>query len=254
MIKVRSIIFNLYMALCAILIALFGWWTLFRRDWTLASSRLWNGMVYQGLRFICGIDSETIGRDRLPDGPAIIAANHQSMWETVALCAQLPRPCFVLKKELGDIPIFGWWCRRSGFIFVDRSAGAAALKKMVRDARVAIDRGVSHIIIFPEGTRTPVGTTAPFQPGLAALAKAISVPIVPVAHNSGVFWQHPSGRKVPGTITMEYLPALSPDQPRAALMAATRDAIETRTRQLEARGIAQRASQMTAQDQEDAPS
>ena len=251
MIALKSRIFSIYMGLSALLIAIFAFWSLFRKDWAMKVGKFWNATALFGLKHICGIDSEIIGKENLPDGPAIIASKHQTMWETMALCSYLPFPSFVLKKELGRIPIFGWWCAQSGFIFIDRSAGAKALRKMVEDSKAAIASDTTHIIIFPEGTRSPIGTKAPYQPGLAALAKALSLPIVPVAVNSGVFWQHPSGRKVPGKITLEFLPPLSPDMPRAQLMPAVEEVIETATRRLEAEGLAQIKDEALRPSQQD---
>ena len=109
-----------------------------------------------------------------------------------------------MKRELKPVPFFGWWCAASGFVFVDRAAGAKALKSMISDSKQALALGSSHIVIFPEGTRTRVGEAGDYQPGTAALAKALDVPIVPVAHNSGCFWRHHEGRMVPGTVTLEF--------------------------------------------------
>ncbi|MEM9988074.1 MAG: lysophospholipid acyltransferase family protein [Pseudomonadota bacterium] len=206
--------------------------SLLRQPWALWASQLWTRMVLWGLKVICGIDEKVSGQQHLPPGPALIAAKHQSMWETVYLASTLPHPSFVLKKELGRIPIFGWWCARSGYIFVDRDAGAKALRKMVGEAKKAFDRGASHIIIFPEGTRTAVGDTALFQPGVAALAKALNVPILPVAHNSGGYWQHHTNLKVPGTIHLEYLPPMEEGLSRTELMAQLQNRIETTTQKL----------------------
>ena len=123
---------------------------------------------------------EVRGTDHLAVAPAILAAKHQSMFETIALSAIVPRACFVLKKELRKIPVFGLWCARCGFIFVDRKAGATALRDMLAQAKQKLTDGVSHIIIFPEGTRTEPGTTAPYQPGVAALSKSLSPSYHPI--------------------------------------------------------------------------
>ena len=199
-------------------------------------AKLWTGSNLAAARLLCGIRSDIRGAEHAGPGPAILAAKHQSMWETLRLYVDLPRPCFVLKKELKSIPMFGWWCQAAGFIFVDRDAGATALRSLLSDARKAVDGGASHIVIFPEGTRVAPGERAPYQPGVAALAKSLKLPVIPVAHNSGSYWLTPGPRKIPGTITLEYLPTLPAGLSRADLTEQLEGAIEGAMARLETRG------------------
>lgn len=233
--QLRSIAFLAYLVLMTLIVGIIGLPTLLGRGPARQLSRIWSRLVAGGLRVIAGISHESQGTAHFAVAPAIVAAKHQSMWETVRLFLDLPTACFVLKEELGRIPFFGWYARATGFIFVDRSAGAKALKKMVDDARDAITAGATHIVIFPEGTRAPVGTGLPYQPGVAALARALELPVIPVAHNSGCFWRHPGITKVSGRISLVALPPISPQTPRAALMAQLEAGIEAATRQLEAK-------------------
>ncbi len=233
---IRSSLFTVFMYAFALCIALVAWVTLFRREWAMAASKFWCRGVLWALRTLCGINTDMRGLDNLPEGPAIIAGKHQSMWETVFFCALFNGPSFVLKKELKSIPVFGWWCAKAGFIYIDRDAGARALRQMVDDAKDAIAKGATHIIIFPEGTRTGLGQKATYNPGVAALAKALKLPVVPAAHNSGCHWRHPGPLKVPGTIFLEFLPPLSPKLPRAQLMEELEDIVEGATARLEAKG------------------
>jgi 1-acyl-sn-glycerol-3-phosphate acyltransferase len=235
MTRFRTRLFDVYMVIVTLLIGVLLSPGLVRRSWAIGVCKLWCGALLFGLRMICGLGSKVEGRGDLPDGPAIIAAKHQSMWETLFLFRDLPRPSFVLKRELGRVPVFGWWAKAAGFIFVDRSAGAKALRSMVTDSQAAIADGATHIIIFPEGTRVPAGQSAPYHPGVAALARALDLPVVPVAHNSGCFWRHFDRLKVPGTITLQYLSPLPAGTPRAQLMAALPEIVESTTRLLEAR-------------------
>lgn len=231
--RVRFILFMAHLIICAVIIGALGLPTLLRRGWAMKLSKLWCVVLDAGLFIWGGIKRDVRGLDKLPAGPAIIAAKHQSMWETIALMRLLPVPTFVLKQELMRIPIIGWWFRADGFIAVDRNAGPRALKQMVSDAQASLAQGTTHIIIFPEGTRVPVGETGRYQPGIAALAQALGLPIVPVAHNSGLHWQHHNRALQPGTVALEFLNPLPQDLPRRKVVAALEQIIEPATRRLE---------------------
>ena len=105
-------------------------------------------------RMICGVDDEIRGRENIPAGGFIVAAKHQSAWETLRLIELFPRPSFILKRQLLCVPLFGMYMRKAGMIPVDRGGGAAAIAAMTEHARRAIAEG-RQIIIFPEGTRRP---------------------------------------------------------------------------------------------------
>jgi len=169
----------------------------------------WTHWARWGLKAIVGLDFEVRGQENRPDGPAIVASKHQSAWDTMAFLWLLPRPVYIVKKELLSIPLWGWCAARCGHIPVDRKGGAGALKRMVRDARDALARG-RPVVIFPEGTRVAPGDRRPYHPGIAALYAQASMPVVPVALNSGVFWGRRSFRKRPGRIVIEFLPAIPP--------------------------------------------
>ena len=135
----------------------------------------------------------------LPDGPCLIAVKHQSMYETIEMLRVADTPVVVLKKELADIPLFGWMTRRYGVIPVDRDAGARALRNMLSSARKALDDG-RPVVIFPEGTRVPAGAQPPLRPGFAGLYRALGLAVVPIAVDSGRLWQR-GLIKQPGTIS-----------------------------------------------------
>jgi 1-acyl-sn-glycerol-3-phosphate acyltransferase len=175
------------------------------------------------LRILVGLSHAVRGRENLPAGACIVAANHQSAWETVGFYRVLPDAAFVLKRSLVLSPT-GWYPIRGGSVAIDRAAGAGAVKRMVRAMRGAVARG-QQIVIFPEGTRTPPLAHRPFQPGVAALYAALGVPVVPVALNSGVFWPRKSLLLRPGTLTVEILPPIPPGLPRKAFMARLESAV-----------------------------
>ncbi len=168
---------------------------------------LWCRGVVGLARVICGIRYRVVGRENLPQGPAIFAAKHQSAYDTVIFHVILDDPVFVLKRELLQVPLFGLYLKTLGNIGIDRSAGARALRTMLPAVAACLANG-SQIIVFPEGTRVAADAHVPYQPGIAALYQRIDVPLIPVALNSGLRWGRRSLRKRPGLITIEFLPAI----------------------------------------------
>ena len=159
----------------------------------------WGRFHRRAARLILGIRSEVKGKP--PAGPSLVAAKHQSMFETLEILMLLDQPAVVLKRELSDIPLFGWVTKRYGCIPVDREGGGAALRQMMRAAEAAIAEGRS-IVIFPEGTRVSVGEQPPLQSGFAGLYRALKLPVAPLALDSGRLWPRRSFIKRPGTVTM----------------------------------------------------
>jgi 1-acyl-sn-glycerol-3-phosphate acyltransferase len=123
----------------------------------------------------------------VPEGAYLIAVKHEAMVETVEGLRLARTPVVVMKRELTQIPFFGWVTRRYGVIGVDRKAGAKALRTMLAEARHAAGQG-RPVIIFPEGTRVPHGEQPELRPGFAGLYRALGLPVVPVAHDSGRLW------------------------------------------------------------------
>ena len=191
----------------------------------------WAKLMLWLLRVVCGIGLRVTGRENLPEGPVVIAAKHQSAYDTIVWLALLPEPVYVLKQELLRIPAWGWLARHYGAVAVNRKGGASALKQMVRQAGAALAAG-DQVVIFPEGTRTAPGTRVPYLPGVVALAAASNAPVVPVATDSGLYWGRRAFAKKPGTITVAILPPLQPGLPRVQLIRALTESIETETDRL----------------------
>lgn len=135
---------------------------------------------------------------RVPDGAFLVAFKHEAMVETIEALRLANTPVVVMKRELTQIPLFGWVTRRYGVIGVDREAGAKALRTMMAEARRAADQR-RPVVIFPEGTRVPPGSRPPLRPGFAGLYRALKLPVVPVAHDSGRLWSRGLVKR-PGTI------------------------------------------------------
>ena len=162
-------------------------------------SRTWSKLIAQSAKWVCGINYEIIGFEHIPKTPVVFLSKHQSAWETITFVSLLPPNCFVFKKSLTKIPLFGWGMAVCHNIPVDRSAGIQAFKKVLSLGKQRLKEGLS-IVIFPEGTRVPPKTTAKFHKTGASLANATGVPVIPVAHNSGSCWRRNSFLKYPGTI------------------------------------------------------
>jgi len=173
-------------------------------------------------RHILGISSRIEGVP--PKGAVLVAVKHQSMYETMEIALMLDVPAMVLKRELADLPFWGWAVRRYGVIPVDRSAGAKALRRMVRAGDAAIAEG-RPIVIFPEGTRVAPGARPPLQPGFAGLYRALKLPVVPVAVDSGRLAPRQSFVKRPGIVTFRFGETIPAGLARAEIEAAVHAAI-----------------------------
>ncbi len=176
------------------------------------------------LRATVGIGFEI--RGQVPSGCVLIASKHQSAWDTLVWGLLIPNSAIVLKRELLWVPLFGWYCLKTGMIPVDRAGGSQALKKMLRSAETAARAG-RPIVIFPEGTRTAPGSRRDYLPGVAALYRHLKVPAVPVAVNSGLYWPRRTFLKHPGTIVIEFLAPIDPGLDRRTFMTRLESAIES---------------------------
>jgi 1-acyl-sn-glycerol-3-phosphate acyltransferase len=196
------------------------------KRWIVRSWTVWARVIMLLLRVVCGIRVEVRGRQYMPTGRALIAAKHQCMFDVFAQFAWLPYSCFITKRELMWIPLFGWYAQKAQMIAVDRAGHAKALRKMVADARerFAEER---QLVIFPEGTRSAPGQPGDYKPGIAALYRELDVPVTLVATNAGVHWPRHGILRRPGTIVYEYLEPIPPGLKRAEFMRTLQDRIET---------------------------
>ena len=181
----------------------------------------WSRFHYRLVRHVLGIRIEWDGA--IPDGPYLIAVKHQSMMEAVDTLHFARTPVVVMKRELTVIPLFGWVTRRYGVIGVDREAGASALRAMMAEAKAAVAGG-RPVIIFPEGTRVPLGERPPLRAGFAGLYRILGLPVVPVALDSARVW--PRGFvKRPGTIRFKVGEVIPPGLKRDDIEARVHAAI-----------------------------
>ncbi len=203
----------------------------FDRIWIVRGQTLWAKGIIVLMRAICGLKVEIRGKENIPDGAGLIACKHQSFFETMAFHELLKDPAMVLKKELLNIPIYGWYCRKTKMIAVDRKGHASALKAMIAQSQNALDDN-RPIVIFPEGTRSAVDSNLPYQPGIAALYSKLNAPVTPVALNTGLFWPRKRYICRPGTLIVEFLPPIEPGMKRKEFMTELQERIENQTMQL----------------------
>ena len=191
-----------------------------------AVMEIWARVAAFGARWICGIKTEVRGLENLPDGPIMIASKHQSAFDTVAPILFTKRPVYVLKQELLEMPIFGWYCQRAGLIAIDRDGQMSALRKLIAQAKERFADG-RPLIIFPEGTRQDIGAAADYKSGVAGIYTMLGVPCVPMALNTGVVWPAKGFMRYPGTAVFEFLPVIPAGLKRAEFMAILEERIET---------------------------
>jgi 1-acyl-sn-glycerol-3-phosphate acyltransferase len=227
----RSIVFFGLFSLWSALVVLAALpFALAPANWAFFWFRTWNRGTIVLLRAICGIRVEV--RGRRPEGAAFIAAKHQCMFDAFTPYSQLERPCVVTKQELGRIPFLGWYAARGGLtLVVDREGHSKALRRLLDLGRKAIADG-RQLLIFPEGTRAPLGAPADYKPGVAALYAKLDTPCVPMATNAGAHWIAGSILRKPGAIVFEYLEPIGPGLPRGEFMRLLEERIEWATASL----------------------
>jgi 1-acyl-sn-glycerol-3-phosphate acyltransferase len=211
----RSIIFNLFFFIGSLVVSIVLMPALLLPTKKCAEvvSDIYGGYITLIEKYIMGLTLEVRGLEHIPaDGRFIIAAKHQSAFETLKIpyMKNLNYPAIILKKELTYMPIWGWYPKRMGHVPIDRGSGNEALQSIVNGCKVALDNG-RPVIIFPQGTRVKVGDKKPYKVGLAKVYRDLKVPVIPMALNSGVFWGKNSFFKKSGVIVFEFLPPLPTD-------------------------------------------
>jgi 1-acyl-sn-glycerol-3-phosphate acyltransferase len=210
-----------------------------------AYARFWTRTLVWLLEKICGTRVVFRGLDNIPEGACLIAAKHQSALETLALTTITRDFSYILKKELTEIPVFGWYLKGAGQIAIDRSKRGQALPDLIRQVRQAVAEG-RQIIIFPEGTRKSLGAPPDYKTGVSQLYHESQIPCVPVALNSGLFWPRRGILRRPGTVTIQFYEPIPPGLERSDFMRRLETQIETGTAELVAGAIAEDPSLKSA--------
>ena len=195
---------------------------------------IWRRVFMLIVRVVLGIRYEVVGREHIPDAPAVILSKHQSAWETVALQEVFAphRLLFVLKKELLKLPFLGWAFVALRMISIDRQAGLDALAQVVQQGRERLQSGY-WVVVFPEGTRVAPGQKRRFKIGGAHLAVHTGTRVIPVAHNAGEVWPRNALVKRPGLVTVSIGPPIDPEGMSESMLNAKVEAwIEAEMRRL----------------------
>jgi len=238
MLVLRSLLFNIaFYVHIVVRLVLYLPLLALPRTWAREAVRSWARASLWLLRVIAGTSVEFRGMENIPQGGYLVAAKHQSAWETFALFAVFPDPAFVLKRELTFIPLFGWLAMKAGMISVDRKGGADAFAAMAERVSAEIARG-RQVIIFPEGTRRPPGAPPDYKLGVVQLYHRLGIPCLPVALNSGLYWPRRRFIRRPGTILVEFLPVIPGGLPRGKFRTLLTERIEEASDRLLAEGRA----------------
>jgi len=181
-----------------LLLAIFGWMLPVTINSKIATA--WGSVNLFLLKIICNLNYSIEGYENIPESSCIIMSKHQSTWETIALRGLLPfNQSWVLKRELMFIPIFGWALAVDNSIAINRSSGKEAINQIITKGKQRLDQNY-NVIIFPEGTRVAPGERKRYGIGGGLLAEKTNYPVIPIAHNAGIFWRRRGLNKYPGTI------------------------------------------------------
>ncbi len=134
-----------------------------------------------------------------------VASAHQSMFETFALQIPLNGPIFILKRELLNIPLFGWYLRKIGSIAIVRETTTKENLNFFDKVKERIEKSKRPLLIFPQGTRVKLDDQPPFKKGVGRIYNALDLPCIPVALNTGKVWPKNSFMKYPGDIHISFL-------------------------------------------------
>ena len=204
---IRSLIFNIFLYVGLITIFILAIPTLvLPSKFTIFFGRLSAKYIVIILRLILNTKVIFHGVENLKkEENFFVASAHQSMFETFALQIPLDGPIFILKKELLNIPLFGWYLRKIGSIAIVRETTTKENLNFFDKVKEEVEKSKRPLLIFPQGTRVKLEDQPPFKKGVGRIYKALNLPCVPVAHNTGKVWPKNSFMKYPGDIHISFL-------------------------------------------------
>ncbi len=222
---IRSVVFNtlMYLAMAVMGVALAPL-VLANGEWAFRAVHLYCRFVRWSARVIVGLRTEV--RGEVPADEVLVASKHQSFLDIIIIVSVLPRPKFIMKKELLRAPFLGWYAQRMGCVPVDRGKRGAAIERMLKDVEAG-RLSPGQLIIYPQGTRVAPGATLPYKVGTAVLYRQLGQPCVPAATNVGVFWARRGVMRRPGVAVVEFLPRIAPGLGQDEFMVRLEAEIET---------------------------
>jgi 1-acyl-sn-glycerol-3-phosphate acyltransferase len=209
MLYLRSFAFNVafYLNLIVQMIVWTPFYFLAPRHLAWFVPKFWSRSSVWLMEAIAGTKMEISGTENLPQGSYILAPKHQSLLDTIAFLPYIPDALYILKRELRWIPFFGWYIIKMRMVPVDRGRRAKALKEVIARTREEMKEG-RQLIIYPEGTRRAPGAEPNYKWGIAELYGELGIPVVPVAHQAGLFWPRRKFLRYPGRLKARFLPPI----------------------------------------------
>ncbi len=229
MLQLRSFLYNFvfYVSLIVQMILWTPYYFLVSRKHAWFVPKFWARTSLAMQDAMTGTKREITGLENLPEGSFILAPKHQSFWDVLAFFPYLRDPLYILKRELMWIPLFGWYVAKMRMIPVNRGNRSKALKAVVDATKAEMARTPRQLIIYPEGTRRPPGSDPAYKWGIVELYSQLDIPVVPVAHQAGLFWPRRKFLRFPGTIRAKFLkpipPGLDKDEFMRRLVAETEE-------------------------------
>lgn len=228
LIIIRSVLFNLafYISIIVQMVVYTPVYFLLPRKKAWSVPKIWARSNIWLQRKIAHTDYTIEGLEHIPTGAYIVAPKHQSFWDVFAFLPYLDDPVMILKRELMRIPLFGWYVAKMDMIPVDRGSRIKALQSITVGAQRAIREG-RQILIYPEGTRRPPGAPPKYKHGIVHLYEALNLPVLPIAHNAGLYWPRRKFKRYPGTIRCRVLPLIPAGLPREEFLRRLVESTET---------------------------
>jgi len=235
MLILRNILFNfLFFTLSFFLSLILIWSILLPQKWTIKIIRnFYFGVILLLERHILGLDYRIEGWENIPkSGSFILAAKHQSAYETLKLPYIFEDVAIILKRELTWIPLWGWYPRAMGMIPIDRGSAKEALGSIIKGSKRILNDEQRPLLIFPQGTRTAIGEKRKYKIGIGRVYESTDTPVIPVALNSGVYWGKNKFWKRSGCVTIKFLPPIPPGLPVSEFMQRLESDIESESDKL----------------------
>jgi 1-acyl-sn-glycerol-3-phosphate acyltransferase len=216
-------------AMMALMAVFFTPWAIFDRRGAFAAVHAYCRWVRWTARWMVGLKTEVRGTP--PTGEVLIASKHQSFLDIIIIVSEVPRPKFIMKKQLKWAPILGWYALRIGCVPVDRGRRAQAIQQMTEGVKAGVQEP-GQLIIYPQGTRVAPGTHKPYKVGTAILYEQTGQTCIPAATNVGVFWPRTGIFRKPGLAVVEFLDPIGPGMTSTAFMQELEAKIETASNRL----------------------
>lgn len=226
----RSVFFIVQMYLVMVLMALVVTpFALFSRNfayWGICKYCLW---VRASARVLIGLNSEV--RGKIPSGNMLVCAKHQSFFDILILCSVIKRPRFVMKRQILNLPIVGFYAKRIGCIPIDRGTGSVAIQQMLNGVAARLP-DMGPLIIYPQGTRVEPGIWKRYRIGASVLYENFEDGCLPVATNVGLYWPKAAILRRPGLAVVEFLPPIASGMDTADFMQELEDVVESHSNRL----------------------